>query len=113
MNFIKGDVVRVNLGTLMDGVVGSEQASIRPCVILQTFHHLGLIIIIPLTTKKKHYFNSSIYPLEKGSGGLKQISYALCHQMRTISTERIIEKIGTLNIKDFNALVMVVKVTLF
>ena len=109
MDFQRGDVVRVNLGSIKNGIVGSEQAFTRPCIILQTFHHLDLVTIIPLTTRNKDYMSSTSLFLIKGTGGLAHDSFALCHQLRTISQDRIIEKLGTLSAEEFNALIMVVK----
>ena len=70
-------------------------------MILRRFERLGLMVIVPCTTKTppKAYF--SIVKLRSGTGGLRQDSYVLCHQIRTVSVERVKSVIGELPEKEF------------
>lgn len=85
----------------IESVVGHEQAFHRPCIVVQSFNSLQLALVIPITssTKLTHY---SIIKIAKGEGGLTTESYALCHQMRTISLQRITSTRGTLPDRTFN-----------
>jgi mRNA interferase MazF len=98
-SFAKGEIVFAQLGKPPEEIKGHEQAFERPCVIIKAINNLELAIIIPLTTKPK----SSIFTfvkLPEGSGSLQKESFALCHQIRTISIDRIQRKIGKLELHD-------------
>ena len=99
-NYSKGDIIYVNLGNPPNEVKGHEQAKERPCVVIKSFNNLELAIIIPLTTKEAKYSLFTIVKILKGKAGLTADSYALCHQIRTISFDRIISKSAKLDTKD-------------
>jgi len=61
---------------------------------------LGLIIIVPCTTTFPKYSLYTIVKLNKGQGGLTSDSFALCHQIRTISVDRITRKRGQLGMTE-------------
>jgi mRNA interferase MazF len=91
-----GDIVFVDL----EPVEGHEQGFSRPCIVVSVptqqkggTHSFGLLIVVPLTTKKKNWWTVVKIPQESG---LTDLSYALCHQIRTISMNRVTHKIGTL-----------------
>ncbi len=96
-NYQCGDVVYVDLGTVLNEVLGHEQAGNRPCIIIKPLDELKLAIIVPCTSKahklRGHY---SVVEIEQDAGNLGETSYALCHQIRTISTDRIRNTIGHL-----------------
>jgi mRNA interferase MazF len=92
----KGDVIDVNLGRPPKEIKGHEQGMKRPCIIIKSFDNLGLAIIVPCTTKDPKYSIYTIVKIIKGTGGLTTDSFALCHQIRTISFDRILSKRGTL-----------------
>ena len=96
----KGEIVNVNLGMPPKEVKGHEQGFDRPCVIIKSFNNLGLAIIIPCTTTNPRYSIYTIVKLLKGSGGLTSDSFALCHQIRTVSLDRVISNRGKLENKD-------------
>ena len=98
------DIVSANLGSLQE-IQGHEQAKKRPCIIIQVLEVYQLVVIVPLTTKKSNLFHSVL--IEKGTAGLKEDSFALCHQVRTISTKRIEKITGNLNDRDFNKVLTV------
>lgn len=98
--YSKGDIVDVNLGTPPNEVKGHEQGLYRPCIIIKSFNNLELAVIIPLTTKEAKYSLFTIVKIHKGIAGLNADSYALCHQIRTISFDRIAKKRSRLDNKD-------------
>ena len=94
MDIRRYDIVQADLGQ----VVGSEQGGIRPVLIIQ--NDIGNMfsnttIVIPLSSKLKS-LNQPTHTLIKRSAdtGLKTDSVLLGEQMRVISSQRIIKKIG-------------------
>jgi mRNA interferase MazF len=100
-NFQKGEIINVDLGSPPNEVKGHEQAFDRPCIIIKSFPQLELAIVTPCTSKEPKFNYYTIVKLSKGSGGLTTDSYALCHQIRTISFDRIKGRRGKLDTKDF------------
>ena len=100
LNFTKGEIINVNLGIPPKEIKGHEQGFERPCVIIKSFNNLDLAIVVPLTTKKAKYSLFTIVKILKGTAGLTADSFALCHQIRTISFDRIINKRAKLDNKD-------------
>lgn len=96
LNYQKGDVVDVDLGRPPKEIKGHEQGLKRPSIIIKSFDNLGLAIIVPCTTTEPQNSLYTIVKLIKGIGGLTSDSFALCHQIRTISFDRILNKRGTL-----------------
>lgn len=88
------DIVQADLS----GTIGSEQGGIRPVLIIQNdvgnLHSLTTIVM-PFSTKLKN-LNQPTHTLIKKSAetGLKTDSILLGEQMRVISSQRIIKKIG-------------------
>lgn len=96
MDIRRYDIVEADLGQL----VGSEQGGIRPVLIVQ--NDVGNIfstctIVMPLSSRLKS-LNQPTHTLIKKSidTGLKTDSVLLGEQMRVISNQRIIKKIGTI-----------------
>ncbi len=100
-SFEKGEIIDVDLGQPPKEIVGHEQGYSRPCIVINSFNRLGLAIVVPLTSKKPEYALFSIVKLLKGSAGLPKDSFVLCHQIRTISIDRVISRRGKLEKKDF------------
>ena len=99
-NFSKGEIVNVNLGTPPKEIKGHEQGFERPCVIIKSFNNLDLAVVVPLTTKEAKYSLFTIVKILKGTAGLTADSFALCHQIRTVSFDRIVSKGARLDSKD-------------
>lgn len=80
----------------LNPVKGSEQAGFRPVVILSgnlMNTYLNVVITAPLTSKIKNYQgNPIIDPTSKN--GLKNQSEVLVFHLRSISKDRLVEKIG-------------------
>jgi mRNA interferase MazF len=100
LNYQKGDVIEVNLGNPPKEIKGHEQGYKRPCIIMKSFNNLEIAIIVPCSTKEPKYSFYTIVKILKGVGGLTSESYALCHQIRTISFDRILSKRGRLPQND-------------
>lgn len=101
------DIVMVDLGKLPDQVKGHEQANPRPCLVIQTLDLAQIAVVVPFTSKYHASLRYSIVPMPAGVGGLTADSYALCHQIRTVSYQRFGKTIGTLPDRDFNKVLTV------
>jgi len=92
----RGDVVLCDLNP----VVGTEQAGIRPVVILQIDRANAAsphTIIAPFTTKIRRALLPSHALVPAGVGGLTQDSVVLCEQIRVIDKRRITKVLGHLD----------------
>lgn len=88
----RGDIWQVDLGY----GEGSEQRGKKPCLVVQNDlgnKHASTTIIIPLTSKKKK-FNKTHVKIENHT---LMISYALCEQIRVISTKRLMKKLSVVS----------------
>ncbi len=80
----------------LNPVKGSEQSGLRPVLIVSgnlLNQYLNLVIAIPLTTKVKNYKGNPIISPSK-SNGLNSTSEVLVFHIRSISKERLVNKIG-------------------
>ena len=82
---------------------GSEESGRRPVVVVS---HDGFnqtvawrsIIVVPLSTSaKQRRRGPTAVLLPKASGGLRQESVALCHQVTTLDRAKLTERIGELS----------------
>ncbi len=92
MNPSRGEIWLIDLNP----VRGKEQAGQRPCLIISVdlFNHgpAELIIILPITSKKKNIpFHVMLKPPE---GSVNVESYIKCEDIRSASRNRLIKKIG-------------------
>ena len=77
---------------------GSEQAGLRPVVILSgnlLNQHLNIVIVVPLTTKVKNYKGNPVL-LPSKTNGLRIESEMLVFHIRSVSKDRLIKKLGTI-----------------
>lgn len=89
----RGEIWLVNLNP----VQGREQSGIRPALVISVnlFNHgpAELVVVLPVTTKQKGVpFHIEIASLE---GGLKEKSYVKCEDIRSISKDRLLSRMGT------------------
>lgn len=75
---------------------GHEQAGTRPALVVSVdlFNHgpADLVVVLPITSRTKGIpFHVEVQPPE---GGLSQISYIKCEDVRSVSKERLIHKLG-------------------
>ena len=93
----RGEVYQANL----DPIAGSEQGGTRPVLIVSRNAlnvNAPIVIVVPLTSREN---KRRLYPthveLSAGEGGLAKDSVALCEQVRAISKNRLMKKIGQLS----------------
>jgi mRNA interferase MazF len=90
----QGEIWLVNL----DPTLGAEMNKTRPALIINDneLGKLPLKVIVPITGWKEHYsiapWMIKIEPHQKN--GLSKISSMDCFQIRSVSQQRLIEKIG-------------------
>ncbi|TYB82629.1 MAG: type II toxin-antitoxin system PemK/MazF family toxin [Kosmotoga sp.] len=93
---------------------GHEQSGIRPCLILSVdlFNHgpADLVIVVPLTTKHKSI--PLHVKIDKGTGKLDKTSYAKSEDIRSISRNRLIKRIGSVNNRVMNEVLEKIKILL-
>jgi len=92
----RGEIWRVNLNPSR----GHEQAGIRPALIVSVdmFNHgpAGLVVVLPITTKdKKIPLHVRVIPPE---GNLTEISFIKCEDVRSISAERLLKRLGNVDV---------------
>ncbi len=90
----------------LDPVVGSEQAGRRPVIIVSNEAAnavLPVVTALPLTSRKA---GRRIYPnealLDEGCAGLNRESVAMAHQLRTVSKQRLAQKLGRIDNQEIN-----------
>lgn len=94
-NIYRGEVWLVNL----DPTQGREQAGTRPALIIsENLFNQGyaeLVIIVPITSQNKGI--RSHVKINKGEGGLNLESFVKCEDIRSVSKQRLIKKLGNLS----------------
>lgn len=90
----------------LDPTKGSEIKKTRPAIIVNhnSLGRLPLKIIIPITDWKEKYniapWMVKIDPTPEN--GLSKVSTADCFQIRSLSEERLIKKLGTVDLSTIN-----------
>ena len=92
---VRGDIWLTEL----DPVRGREQSGRRPALVVSVdaFNQGGstLAIILPTTTTERRLRSHvRIVPPE---GGIRRVSYIKCEDIRSISTERLVERWGAVS----------------
>jgi len=90
---VRGDVILCDLNP----VVGTEQAGVRPALVVQTDRANTVsphTIIAPFTTRIRRAVLPSHALIPAGIGGLTQESVVLCEEIRVIDKRRIIRVLG-------------------
>jgi mRNA interferase MazF len=83
----------------LDPVLGSEVGKTRPAVVLQNDlanRSSPTVTIIPVTSQVDRIFPFQVL-IPAGDGGLETASKALCEQIRTVSRQRLRERLGRLS----------------
>lgn len=83
----------------LDPTKGREQAGMRPALVISVdiFNHgaAELAVVIPITSKAKGIpLHVEVTPPE---GGLTITSYVKCEDVRSISTSRLVRRLGKVN----------------
>ncbi len=108
----RGEVWLVNL----DPVIGSELRKTRPAVILSR-DEIGVLpvkVIVPITGWRDEFAKADwLVPLEKSStNGLTKKSTADTVQVRSISEQRLVKKLGSLSSVDLEKIASALKLIL-
>ena len=85
-----------------DPVKGSEQGGRRPAVIISgnlLNQYLNVVIVCPLTTKIKNYKGNLILE-PNAENGLENVSEVLTFHVRSVSKDRLRNKLGEIPLKD-------------
>lgn len=83
----------------LEPVRGLEQGKKRPCLvasdnIFNAIPH-GLVWVVPVSSNpRRHNLTVEVTPPE---GGMKVARAVLCHQLRTVSVERLEKRAGTVS----------------
>ena len=76
--------------------VGREQAGRRPAVVVSADalneSPAGVVIVVPTTTTRRGL--PSHVEIEPGPSGLDALSYAKCEEVKSISEDRLISRLG-------------------
>jgi mRNA interferase MazF len=80
----------------LDPTKGREQAGMRPALVVSVdiFNHgaAELVVVIPITSKAKGIpLHVEVTPPE---GGLTMTSFVKCEDLRSISTSRLVRRLG-------------------
>jgi len=99
----RGSVVMVDLGP----TVGHEQRGLRPCVVVSdpdvlTALRYPLVAIVPVTGRPGE---GALYPaLEAGASGLRQPSWVLADQVRSVDKRRVQRLVGRVSDAELGAI---------
>lgn len=88
----RGEVWLVDFGD----PIGREQAGRRPAVVVSAdplnLSRAGVVIVVPFTTA--HRGLPSHIEIEPGSSGLDDVSYAKCEDVKSVSEQRFVARLG-------------------
>lgn len=88
----RGEVWLVDFGE----PIGSEQAGRRPGVVVSADplneSRAGVVIVVPCTTTRRGL--PSHIEIEAGDSGLDETSYAKCEDIKSVSEQRLVGRLG-------------------
>lgn len=88
----RGEVWLVDFGE----PVGREQAGRRPALVVSADDlnegPAGAVIVVPITTTRRGL--ASHIEIEPGESGLDDVSYAKCEDLKSISDQRLVGRLG-------------------
>src|SRR5262245_55503703 len=106
----RGEVWLVDL----DPTKGREQAGQRPALVLSVdpFNASAaeLVSLLPITSKPRTV--RTRIEIKPPEGGLSLVSYVICEQVRTVSTQRLAKPLGAVSRATMNAIEPIVKMLL-
>lgn len=95
MNPHRGEIWLVDFGE----PVGREQAGRRPAVVVSADplnnSRAGVVIVVPTTTARRDL--PSHIEIDPSASGIEEISYAKCEDIKSISEQRLIARLGAIN----------------
>ena len=96
MDILRGDILFADL----DPVIGSEQAGLRPVLVVQNDEanaRIPTVTVIPITSNlRANRFLFTVF-LPAAESGLPKDSVALAFQIRTLDKSRLVRKVGHLS----------------
>jgi mRNA interferase MazF len=96
-----GDVVSV----VLDPTRGSEMRKTRPCLLIEAGSSpLSLVIVLPVTDNTPPRASPLFVPIaELILAGLTKPSAVDCYQIRTVSLDRVVKKLGSVEASCLSA----------
>jgi mRNA interferase MazF len=92
MSAHRGEVWLIDFGD----PVGREQSGRRPAVVVSADplykSRAGVLIVIPCTTTRRGL--PSHIEIEPGRSGLDDVSYAKCEDVKSVSEQRLVRRLG-------------------
>lgn len=91
----------------LNPIKGSEQAGRRPVVIISgnlLNTHLPIVIVVPLTTQIKNYKGNPVLTPGK-KNGLKSKSELLVFHVRSLSKDRLRNKVGDIEPREIQSVI--------
>jgi mRNA interferase MazF len=89
----RGDVWLIDFGD----PVGREQSGRRPAVVVSADplneSRAGVVIVVPCTTTRRGL--PSHIEIEPGRSGLDEVSYAKCEDVKSVSEQRLVTRLGS------------------
>jgi mRNA interferase MazF len=88
----RGEVWLVDFGD----PIGREQSGRRPAVVVSADalneSRAGVVVVVPTTTTYRGL--PSHIEIDRGSSGLDEVSYAKCEDVKSVSEQRLIARLG-------------------
>lgn len=79
--------------------VGSEQSGTRPAVVVSADalneSRAGVVVVVPITTAYRGL--PSHVEIDRGSSGLDEVSYAKCEDVKSVSEQRLLGRLGVVD----------------
>lgn len=92
MSARRGEVWLVDFGD----PIGREQSGRRPAVVVSADalneSRAGVVVVVPTTTTYRGL--PSHIEIDRGSSGLDEVSYAKCEDVKSVSEQRLIARLG-------------------
>lgn len=107
-----GDIIFVDLG---NEAVGSEQRGIRPCVVIQNDvgnQYSPTTIVAPVTARPKKLLPTHVDLPKTMQNGLTKDSTALLEQIRCVSRDRIVRKVGWVGQNKLPEIMLAIQISL-
>ncbi|AEE51887.1 type II toxin-antitoxin system PemK/MazF family toxin [Haliscomenobacter hydrossis] len=105
--YSRADILMVDFGSTPNEARGHEQAFVRPALVVQVFENSKLLVVVPFSSRSYAVQAFPVVMIPANTGGLTQDSWALCHQVRSVSEMRVKRQLGTLPALEFEMVVEV------
>jgi len=95
VSYRRGEVWLVDFGEPL----GREQSGRRSAVVVSSDllngSRAGVVVMVPITTTRRVL--PSHIEIDRGSSGLDEVSYAKCEDVKSISEQRLIGRLGVVS----------------